>query len=65
MSVKNFIINFALVFCITFIVSIVVSYLYSLIAHGAGSIDWPLSFRNSIIFGIIIPLSNILKSNKK
>lgn len=65
MSVKNFITSFLLVFCISFIVSVVVSYLYSLIAHGTGSIDWALSFRNGIIFGIILALVDTMNQTKK
>ncbi len=65
MSVKNFAVNFFLIFCITFVISILVSYLYSLIAHGSGYVDWSLSFRNGIIFGILFPLITNLNRSKK
>ena len=56
MKVHELAFEVLILFGIAFAVSLLVSYLYSLIAHGAGIPDWALSFRNGIIFAIIIPL---------
>lgn len=37
------------------LVSVIVTYLYSLVAHGTGAIDWETSFRLAIIFAIVLP----------
>jgi hypothetical protein len=55
MNMKKFAVEFAITFAVTFGVSIVVTYLYSLIVHGPGGIDWETSFRLAIIFGIVLP----------
>lgn len=39
-----------------FIVTTIVSYLYNLLVHDAGRVEWSTSFQMAIIFGIIIPL---------
>ena len=65
MSVKIFLTGFVAYFCITFLVSIIVSYLYGHFVHEFGSIDWVLSFRNGIIFAIILPLVNMINREKK
>jgi uncharacterized membrane protein (DUF106 family) len=43
------------VFSLVVIVSAIVTYLYSLIVHGSGIIDWETSFRLAIIFAIVLP----------
>jgi hypothetical protein len=53
-----------LIFGVASAVSLLVSYLYSLIAHGAGSPDWTLSFRNGIIFAIIMPILRRLEKRR-
>ena len=37
------------------LVSVIVTYLYSLVVHGTGVIDWETSFRLAIIFAIVLP----------
>jgi len=61
MKIVNFIKYFALIFSLTFAVTVVVTYLYSLIVHGNGIIDWAVSFRIAIILGIILPIVKILE----
>ena len=60
MKIINFFRDFVIIFAIVFIVSTIVSYFYSLIAHGAGSVDWEASIRFAIIFGIIFPAIRII-----
>ena len=64
MKIISFIKNFALIFCLSFAVTIIVTYLYSLIVHGNGIIDWTVSFRISIILGIILPIVKMFDKNK-
>jgi hypothetical protein len=41
---------------VTFVVAAVVTYLYSLIAHGSGAVDWDTAFELALIIGIAMPL---------
>jgi len=54
---KKLIVDFITSFAIVLVVAAVVSFLYSLIVHGAGTIDWETSFRLAIILGIVLPLT--------
>lgn len=65
MHIKELFIKFVIVFVVTLVVTPLVTYLYSLIAHGAGVIDWELSFRFAVIFGIVLPLMRIREHKKK
>jgi hypothetical protein len=40
MKAGKFFIDFLVIFVIVFLVSSVVTYLYSLIVHGDGNVDW-------------------------
>lgn len=42
---------------ITFVVAALVTYLYSLIAHGAGVVDWETAFQLGLVLGIVLPLT--------
>ncbi|MCK4699859.1 MAG: hypothetical protein KAT38_05980 [Bacteroidales bacterium] len=57
--------DFAITFAIVLVVSVIVSYFYSLIAHGAGSIDWETSFRFAVIFGIVFPAIREIERRQK
>ena len=65
MKIMNFLRVFVITFVIVFIVSTIVSYLYNLIAHGAGSVDWEGSIRLSILFGIMVPGIRIIEKKQK
>jgi hypothetical protein len=54
MNFAKFARNFAVTFAIVLVVSVIVTFLYSLIVHGAGVIDWETSFRLAIILGIVL-----------
>lgn len=43
------------VFSLVLVVGAVVTYLYSLLVHGSGIIDWDTSLRLAIIFAIVLP----------
>ncbi|MCK4640879.1 MAG: hypothetical protein KAU06_06050 [Candidatus Marinimicrobia bacterium] len=53
-NIKKIVTNFVTVFALTLVVAAITTFLYSLIVHGAGTIDWKISFRFAIIFGIIL-----------
>jgi len=40
---------------------VIVSYLYSLVVHGIGALDWQLALRLALIFALVFPLSRMLK----
>ena len=69
MNVKESLIVFVTTFAVTLVVTPIVTFLSSLIAHGAGTIDWKTSFRFAIIFGItfgiVIPWTRARVSKEK
>ena len=65
MNLKNILRGFVVHFVLVLIVSAVVSYLYSLVAHGQGIIDWESSFRLATIFGITLPIMSELEHKER
>jgi hypothetical protein len=65
MNLKNFLISFVTTLVLTLVVAAIVSFLYSLVVHGTGVVDWELSFRMGIILGIILPSVKMLENRKK
>ena len=65
MSIKKLLIDAATMFALTLVVSVIVTFLYSLIVHGAGTIDWETSFRLAIILGILFPWMRARESKGK
>lgn len=57
MSVKDFFTGFSLVFLTAFAVTMIVTYLYSLVVHGHGEVNWETVFELSLILGILIPFT--------
>jgi hypothetical protein len=62
MNIKKFLAGFAITFVVTLVATVVVTFLWSLIFHGAGAVDWETSFRFAVIFGIVFPLSRVWES---
>jgi hypothetical protein len=60
MKAKNFLREFCILFVLAYLLSLTVSYLYTLLVHGIGIIDWNGSLRFGILLGIIIPASRML-----
>jgi hypothetical protein len=60
MASKGLLTEVVVTFVLTFVVTLIVTYLYSLIAHGAGVIDWGTAVRFSIIFAIVLPGTRML-----
>ena len=57
MNTRQVLRDIALTIPITFVVAAFVTYLYSLIAHGAGRIDWETAFQLGLVIGIVLPLT--------
>jgi hypothetical protein len=55
MNIKSFLIDFVSSFLLVLVVASIVTYLWNLIFHAAGAVDWETSFRLAIIFGIVLP----------
>ena len=55
MDIKRYAIDFALMFAIVLVVNLIVTYLYSLIIHGQGVINWETAFEFAITLGIVLP----------
>ena len=56
MNFKQIFFAFCLIAPIVLIVSLIVGYLYGILAHGTGVLDWESSIRFAIILGIVLPL---------
>lgn len=58
MNTAKYLVDFSAAFSITLLVSMIVTFLYSLLVHGIGVVDWETSFRLAFIFGIALPWIN-------
>ena len=65
MDIKKLLINFVTTFAMTLVVTAIVTFLYSLIIHGEGTVDWETSFRFAIILGIVLPWVKAREIKKK
>lgn len=54
-------VRFLTTFAPTFLVALIISYLWSLIRHGCGVVDWETSLRLVFILGVALPVSAALK----
>jgi len=58
LKIKLFFLEFLKFFLITLTIAIFVTYLWNLIVHSYGLVDWETSFRLAIIFGIVFGIIN-------
>jgi len=65
MNIKKLLIDFVTTFVVTLVITAIVTFLWSLIFHGAGTVDWETSFRFAIIFGIVFPWMRARESKEK
>lgn len=56
MKLQRFLVDFTITAIVTFMVATVVTYLYNLVAHGSGWVDWGTAIELAIVFGIVLPL---------
>jgi hypothetical protein len=54
MNIRKFAFDLVIIFAVVFVVSTVIGYLYSLMAHGDGAVDWAGSVRLGLTFGIVL-----------
>lgn len=60
MSLKEFLLEFLIIFILVYVLSLLISYLYTILVYGVGIVDWSLSLRLGILFGIILPVQRLL-----
>lgn len=65
MQLKTILTEFVTVFVVTFVAAVIVTFLYSLIVHGAGQVDWGTAFELGVIFGIVFLWLDARKSKKE
>lgn len=65
MNAKAYLLDMAITIPVTFVVAAVVTYLYSLLAHGSGSVDWDAAFHLAFIIGIVLPLTRARGNERK
>ncbi len=64
MNIKRLLIDFIGLFLLVLVVTSVVTYLWNLVFHEAGAVDWETSFRLAIILGIVLPVTKVLEHKK-
>lgn len=65
MGAKSLLIRMAVTIPVTFVVAAIVTYLYSLIAHGTGAVNWETAVNMAFVVGIVLPLANTAARNRK
>ncbi len=65
MQIKEFATGFFITGLIVLLVSLGVTWLYDMMVHGTGSVEWGSAIRFAIIFGISFPLLRALENKKK
>ena len=65
MNFQKFLIDFATVFVVILVVNAIVTFLWSLIFHGAGTVDWGLSLGLAIGLGIALAWISARESKGK
>ena len=64
MTAVSFIRSFFVIFVLVFAVAAAVSFLYGLIVHGSGQVDWGSAVRLGIILGIALPFARRFEGKK-
>jgi hypothetical protein len=62
MKTKAFFIEFSVIFMITFITASVVSWCWNFFAEGTGTCSWDTAFLFAIMFAVICPMIDLMKS---
>ena len=62
MKTKSFFIEFTVIFMITFIAASVVSWCWNFFANGTGACSWETAFMFAVMFGVICPMLDLMKS---
>ncbi len=64
MNFKQIFFYFVTIFVLVLIISAIVTFLYSLIVHSAGKVNWETAFQLAIIFGIVLTWINYFDKKK-
>lgn len=64
MNVRRFVAGFSVIAPIAFVVSLVVAYVYGLLVHGVGTLEWESSIRIALILGITLPTIRLMNRKK-
>lgn len=56
MNLKKLLVKFVITFVLFLVVTAGMTYLYSLLVHDKGIVDWENAFRCAILVGIALPL---------
>ena len=62
MNTKAFILEFTVIFMITFVIASLVSFGWNFFMVGVVECDWGTAFQFGIIFGMLCPLIDMMKS---
>ena len=62
MKTKAFFIEFSVIFMITFVVASIVSWCWNFFTEGVGACSWSTAFQFAILFAIICPILDLMKS---
>jgi hypothetical protein len=54
LNIRKLVVEFVTVFAVALVTTAIVTFLWNLIGHGEGTIDWETSFRFAIVFGILL-----------
>ena len=54
MNSKKLVVEFGTIFAVALVTTALVTFLWNIVGHGTGTIDWETSFRFAVIFGIIL-----------
>lgn len=65
MSAKRLLADMAITIPVTWVAAVVVTYLYSLIAHGSGAVDWEAAFELALVVGIVLPVSLAARAGER
>lgn len=64
MNFKQIAFGFLSIAPVVLVVSLVVAYLYDILVHGTGVLEWESSIRFAIILGIVLPVIRQLDRKK-
>jgi hypothetical protein len=65
MNSKKLVIEFGTVFAVTLVTTALVTFLWNIVGHGTGIVDWETSFRFAVIFGIILTWAKSRETREK
>jgi hypothetical protein len=54
MKTKKLAVEFVTVFVVALVTTAMVTFLWNIIGHGEGSVDWETSFRFAIVLGVVL-----------